>query len=76
MNARHHDQKKYLILESCFLHKKNDLQVFEKDSSIKVLFLPPLTPMLNPTEYFFNEVKSMVKSRGYKTGTSYSELLQ
>lgn len=75
MNSRHRDQKKYLLLETNFLHRKNDLQVFEKKNLIKVIFLPPLTPMLNPTEYFFNEIKSMIKSKSYKTGASFRQLL-
>ncbi len=67
MNKRNAEQKKYLILETCFLHRKVDLQVFEKKFPVKVIFLPPQTPMLNPTEYFFNEVKTTLKSRLYKT---------
>lgn len=32
--------------------------------------------MLNPTEYFFNEIRSMTKSKCYKSGASYRELVQ
>jgi transposase len=44
------------------------------------MFLPPETPMLNPTEYFFSEVKQLVRSISYKQHRAYgavaTELLE
>ena len=42
---------------------------------MKVYFLPPKTPMLNPTEYFFNEIKGVIRSRSRKDKRSYYECL-
>ena len=47
-------KKKYFIFKSSFLHKKDALQAIEKEFAVKIIFLPPQTPMLNPTEYLFN----------------------
>ena len=32
-----------------------------------MIYLPPYTPMLNPIEYWFNEVKSHFRQKTYKT---------
>ena len=66
MTARNESQKKYLILESNDLHKKQSLRLLERTFNIKVLFIPPMAPMLNPTEYLFSDVKTMVRSKANK----------
>ena len=75
MKTRTPNQKKYLILETSFFHIKKDLQKFQNKYNVKVIFLPPNTPMLNPTEYLFNEVKQLVKSKSYKIKRPYASVL-
>ena len=75
MTSRDVNLRKYLFVETSFLHRKDDLRDFENNFPIKVIFLPARTPMLNPTEYFFNEIKSLVKVRSYKSRRSYADVL-
>lgn len=68
-------KRKYLVVETCFLHKKEDLKEFERTYEIKVIFLPPQTPMLNPTEFLFNDLKQMIKSKAYKSRKTVATVL-
>lgn len=75
MNSRSPNHTKYLILETSFFHKKDDLHTFQKTSGIKIIFLPPQAPMMNPTEYLFNEIRQLAKSRVNKVKRAYSIIL-
>jgi transposase len=75
MQSRNPNHNKYLILETSFFHSKQDLRKFEGQTGIKVIFLPPHTPMLNPTEYLFNEMKQLVKSKSNKHHRTHADIV-
>jgi transposase len=54
MAVRRPHHNKYLIAETSFFHCKEAFRKMERKTAVKALFLPPQTPMLNPTEYFFS----------------------
>jgi len=47
----------------------------EQTFPIKIVFLPPETPMLNPTEYLFSQLRSYIRSKVVKTKRSYADVL-
>ena len=46
-----------LILDNAKIHKTPEVQKILKDSGLKVLFLPPYSPKLNPIEWVFSQIK-------------------
>lgn len=51
----------YLVFDNVAFHKTAQVQNFLKENSLKFLFLPPWSPMLNPIEECFSKVKNFIK---------------
>lgn len=53
-----------IIMDNCRIHKAENLDALYKmlreTYNIKVMFLPPYSPFLNPIEYSFNDLKMAV----------------
>jgi transposase len=54
-------QAKFLVMDNCFLHGKQDVIEFAEHNNFDVIFLPPYSPQLNPVELYFHELKSAIR---------------
>ena len=61
---KYHDQKIFLILDNLKVHhgKKVSEWLNTNSEKIKVFFLPPYSPELNPDEYLNSDLKGKVRS--------------
>ena len=57
--------KVVIVLDNAKIHKTDDVKDAMKASKLKILFLPPYTPMLNPIELVFNVLKKTFYNRTY-----------
>ncbi|MBK7110471.1 MAG: IS630 family transposase [Bacteroidetes bacterium] len=57
--------KVVLVLDNAKIHKTDDVKDAMKASKLKILFLPPYSPMLNPIELVFNVMKKAFYNRTY-----------
>jgi transposase len=67
LNERGPNPHRYIIMDNCPIHNRENLRNIEELHNLKIIYLPPYTPMLNPIEYWFNEVKSHIRQKTYKT---------
>lgn len=67
LGERGPNEHRYVIMDNCPIHNRENLKSIEELHGLKVIYLPPYTPMLNPIEYWFNEVKSNLRQKTYKT---------
>lgn len=70
------DKKRYIVMDNCPIHNKENLHHIEKGYNIKVVFLPPYSPMLNPIENWFNELKQVIRQKTYKTRLELKQTLE
>jgi transposase len=61
------DRKVYLIVDNSRVHhsKKVEEWIKEHESRIRVAYLPPYCPELNPDEYLNNHLKKEMRKRGH-----------
>ena len=57
--------KVVLVLDHAKIHKTDDVKDTMRASKLKILFLPPYSPMLNPIEFIFNVIKRTFYNRIY-----------
>lgn len=55
------EPKSVLMIDNAGFHQPERLQQLCNDAGVKLLFLPPYSPDLNPIEEFFSEVKAFIK---------------
>lgn len=66
LSEEYRDHRNIIIMDKAGWHTTNDLQRFD---NIRLIFLPPYSPELNPTEHLW------AKSRGLKfRNTAYASL--
>jgi len=53
-----------LILDNASVHKTDQLAAIAEAAGIRLVFLPPYCPFLNPTEHIFSQVKSFLRRFG------------
>lgn len=53
---------KYILMDNIAFHKSQKIQELIKNSSNKILFIPPYSPDFNPIENVFHIVKSKIRS--------------
>ena len=53
------------VLDNAKIHKTDDVKDAMKASKLKILFLPPYSPILNPIELVFNVMKRCFNNRTY-----------
>jgi len=51
-----------IILDNCVVHRHADVKLMCDEAGIRLLFLPPYSPDLNPIEETFNVLKTWIKS--------------
>ncbi|KAI2669605.1 transcriptional regulator family: Helix-turn-helix [Penicillium roqueforti] len=55
--------KSVLIMDNASFHRTEKLQQMCSDSGVKLVYLPPYSPDLNPIEEFFSELKQFIKRK-------------
>jgi transposase len=50
-----------LMMDNAFFHQPETIEQLCADAGVKMLFLPPYSPDLNPIEEFFAELKAFIK---------------
>jgi len=66
-------QRNILVFDNVAFHKTKDVQDFLKANSLKAMFLPPWSPMLNPIENCFSKVKALIKQHHSTSGAELFE---
>ena len=49
-----------VVMDNASFHRKNRLNDIAKKYGIKIIFLPPYSPELNPIEHFWNWLKKKI----------------
>lgn len=52
-----------VVMDNCKTHHANVTKMMIQQNNITPIFLPPLSPFLNPIEYCFSDVKGVVKEK-------------
>lgn len=55
--------KSVLIMDNASFHRTENIQRMCFDSGVKLIYLPPYSPDLNPIEEFFSELKQFIKRK-------------
>lgn len=63
------EPRSVLIMDNAPFHQPDRIQELCNDAGVKLLFLPPYSPDLNPIEEFFAELKAFIKGHGYLYNT-------
>ena len=58
-----------LVMDNVAFHKTEEVRAFIREHKVKVLYLPPWSPMLNPIENCFSKVKNLIIQQ-YSTSSS------
>lgn len=59
-------------MDNAQFHQPDKIEQICKEAGVKVLFLPPYSPDLNPIEEFFAELKAFIK-RNWSSHTDHSQ---
>ncbi|GFG19955.1 hypothetical protein IFM5058_10397 [Aspergillus udagawae] len=62
--------KSVLIMDNASFHRSKHIEQMCRDAGVKLVYLPPYSPDLNPIEEFFAELKAYIK----RNWTSYQEV--
>ncbi|KII73270.1 hypothetical protein RF11_04820 [Thelohanellus kitauei] len=54
---------KVYIMDNARIHRSSVVSAFVQNSNIRIEFLPPYSPQLNPIEEYFSRLKSKVRQR-------------
>lgn len=57
------DNNKVLVMDNLPVHHAKSVKKFVDDNNIKILFLPPYSPELNPIEESFSKIKQYIKKQ-------------
>ena len=55
------EPRSVLVMDNASIHHSADLEQMCADAGVKVIFLPPYAPNLNPIELFFGRLKKFIK---------------
>lgn len=66
------EPKSVLVMDNASFHQPDRIEQICKEAGVKVLFLPPYSPDLNPIEEFFAELKAFIK-RNWSSFTDHSQ---
>ena len=55
------NQGDVLVMDNLQSHKNPEAQQYLRDDGVKVLYLPPYSPDLNPIEMCFSKIKSILR---------------
>ena len=64
LSERFKDEEIVLIMDNASFHKSKKLKILE---NIKIYFIPPYSPELNPQERMFEDVKKFLKNKIFKS---------
>ena len=55
----------YLIMDNCRIHHGSHVEMMLASANVEPLFIPPYTPLLNPCELVFSEIKRALRNEHY-----------
>ena len=64
LSKRFKDEKIVLIMDNASFHKSKKLKI---PDNIKIYFIPPYSPELNPQERRFEDIKKFLKNKVFKS---------
>jgi transposase len=72
------EPKSVLIMDNASFHRTDEVKHLCADAGVKLIFLPPYSPDLNPIEEFFAQLKARVrrKVRTRDAGVDFAEFLE
>ena len=70
------DREKWLVMDNCAIHDKEQTFKMAKEWGVNVMFLPAYSPQLNPIEMWFHEVKTRVRKVNYTGERQLMEVMQ
>jgi transposase len=60
-----------LILDNAKVHHTSAVQAAAEQAGILLVYLPPYSPMLNPVEFMFHEMKSFLRRHSLSLSPNY-----
>ncbi|KII61972.1 hypothetical protein RF11_14283 [Thelohanellus kitauei] len=51
------------IMDNARIHKARNVSTFIQESNIRIEYLPPYSPQLNPIEEYFSHLKKLIRAR-------------
>jgi transposase len=64
------EQNSVLIMDNASFHHSKRVEQMCRDAGVKLLYLPPYSPDLNPIEEFFAELKAFTKKQWHEYESS------
>ena len=64
--------KSVLVMDNASIHHSDRVEQMCTEAGVKLIYLPPYSPDLNPIEEFFAELKAYIK-RSWKVYESYPQ---
>jgi transposase len=61
--GRYPEPKSILVMDNASFHRTDRIQQMCDARGVKLIYLPPYSPDLNPVEEFFAELKSFIKKQ-------------
>jgi transposase len=55
------EPKSVLVIDNAFFYRTERIEYMCADAGVKLVYLPPYSPDLNPIEEFFAELKAFIK---------------
>jgi hypothetical protein len=65
------EPKSVLVMDNASFHHSGRVEELCSNAGVKLIYLPPYSPDLNPIEEFFSELKAFIR-RGFQTHTGHS----
>jgi transposase len=59
-----------IVMDNASFHRTERIEQICAEADVKLSYLPPYSPDLNPTEEFFAELKAFIKSNGMSMRTT------
>jgi transposase len=71
------EPKSVLIMDNAYFHHTDQIRELCDNAGVKLLYLPPYSPDLNPIEEFFAELKAFIRRNWQQhQGQSFKDFLE
>ena len=76
VREKYPNKKLLFLLDNATWHKKQEVQEFCEDNNMRLIFLPPYSPELNPIERVWSFLKSKVKKLFFREAEEFRKFVE